>query len=176
LFRLGIARSLRALTIAALVLVASTGATRLATAQQRTTDFVPASAFGGYSQGDGTSQLLLRPSRPFHVESHGYALPDGTFRLDQATTFAGQPTTTRFWIIRTVGDNKFSATLSDAPGLVAGATVGDRLSLSYRIEGPFVLHQQLRLIPDGKTIDNVGRVTLFGIPVGWLHETITRKD
>ena len=31
-------------------------------------------------------------------------------------------------------------------------------------------------MPDGKTIDNVGVITLFGIPIGHLHETITRRD
>jgi hypothetical protein len=48
--------------------------------------------------------------------------------------------------------------------------------LHYRVKGPFVLHQQLELMPDGKTISNVGRITLLGIPVGWLREVITRKD
>jgi hypothetical protein len=38
------------------------------------------------------------------------------------------------------------------------------------------MHQTLELMPDGKTIDNVGKITLLGIPVGRLHETITRKD
>ena len=38
------------------------------------------------------------------------------------------------------------------------------------------MHQTLELMPDGKTIDNVGKITLLGITVGRLHETITRKD
>jgi hypothetical protein len=37
------------------------------------------------------------------------------------------------------------------------------------------MNQQLELLPDGKTIDNVGTITWFGIPVGHLHETITRR-
>ena len=52
---------------------------------------------------------------------------------------------------------------------------GSRLLLEYRVKGPLVMHQTLELMPDGKTIDNVGKVTLLGIPVGRLHETITRK-
>jgi hypothetical protein len=37
------------------------------------------------------------------------------------------------------------------------------------------MNQELELLPDGKTIDNVGTITLLGIPVGQLHETITRR-
>jgi hypothetical protein len=37
------------------------------------------------------------------------------------------------------------------------------------------MHQELQLMPDGKTIDNVGTITLLGIPLGHLHETITRR-
>jgi hypothetical protein len=37
------------------------------------------------------------------------------------------------------------------------------------------MNQELELLPDGKTIDNVGTITLLGIPVGHLHETIARR-
>jgi hypothetical protein len=37
------------------------------------------------------------------------------------------------------------------------------------------MHQELELKPDGKTINNVGTITLLGIPVGHLQEIITRS-
>lgn len=37
------------------------------------------------------------------------------------------------------------------------------------------MHQELELMQDGRTIDNIGTLTLLGIPVGHMHETITRK-
>lgn len=36
------------------------------------------------------------------------------------------------------------------------------------------MHQTLELMPDGKTIDNVGRGTLLGIQIGTVHATIRR--
>ncbi|MEO6799732.1 MAG: hypothetical protein ABI178_07340 [Rhodanobacter sp.] len=56
---------------------------------------------------------------------------------------------------------------------MTGHTEGPRLTLSYRL-GPLVMHQALEMKPDG-TIDNVGRITLRGIPVGHLQETIASR-
>ena len=39
-----------------------------------------------------------------------------------------------------------------------------------------MMHQTLELMLDGKTIDNVGRVTLLGIQVGSVRETIRRGN
>ncbi len=139
-------------------------------------EFTPQSGFGGASQGNGSLKLLFGKPEPFHVESHGHQQGDGTFRLEQVVTFEGKPPRNRVWILTTVRPNHYSATLSDAPGPVTGTTSGPRLSLQYRVKGPLVMHQELELMPDGRTIDNVGIITLLGIPVGHLHETIVRKD
>ncbi len=101
---------------------------------------------------------------------------DGTFRLDQTVTFQSQPSQERSWILKTIRQNHYTGTLSDAAGRVTGLTNGSRLLLEYRVKGPLIMHQTLELMPDGKTIDNVGKITFLGIPVGHLHETITRKD
>ena len=103
-------------------------------------------------------------------------MPDGTFRLDQTVTFQGQPSQERSWILKTIRQNHYTATLSDAAGPVTGLTNGSRLLLKYRVKGPLIMHQTLELMPDGKTIDNVGKITFLGVTVGHLHETITRKD
>ena len=139
-------------------------------------DFTPQNGFGGTSEGNGSLVLLFGDPQPFHVESHGHQQSNGTFRLEQKVTFQGKTPQNRVWILTTVSPNHYSATLSDAPGLVTGSTSGPHLSLQYRVKGPLVMHQELQLMPDGKTIDNVGVITLLGIPVGRLHETITRKD
>ncbi len=139
-------------------------------------EFTPQNGFGGTSEGNGSLVLLFGKPQPFHVESHGHQQSDGTFRLEQRVTFPGKTPQNRVWILTTVSPNHYSATLSDAPGPVTGFTSGPRLSLQYRVKGPLVMHQELQLMPDGKTIDNVGVITLLGIAVGHLHETITRKD
>ena len=137
--------------------------------------FTPENGFGGESEGTGSLKLFLGNPRAFHVTSNGSKLPDGTFRLDQTVTFEGETPQVRFWILTAIGDNHYSATLSDAAGPVKGFTSGSHLSLQYRVKGPLVMHQELELSLDGRTIDNVGVITFLGIPVGHLHETITRK-
>lgn len=135
--------------------------------------FTPQAGFGGTSEGSGTLKLLFGKPRPYHVQSHGYALANGTFRLDQTVLFQGKPPTHRHWILTTEQRGEYTGTLSDAAGTVTGHTAGPRLTLRYRLKGPLIMHQTLEIMPDGR-IDNVGRVTLLGIPVGHLQETIVR--
>lgn len=138
--------------------------------------FTPQAGFGGSSHGNGTLRLFLGRQKRFHVDSRGVEEPDGTLRLEQTVTFEGKPAKQRTWRIRTTASGDYAATLSDAAGPVTGHTEGATLYLRYRIKGPLVMHQTLRLMPDGRTIDNVGRITLLAIPVGRLHETILRAD
>jgi len=138
-------------------------------------EFTPNAGFAGESEGNGSLQLLLGKPRPFHVQSRGSEQADGTFRLEQTISFEGEPARERVWVISTVSPNRYSASLSDAAGPVTGTTSGPHLSLRYRVKGPLVMHQELELMPDGKTIDNVGTITLLGIAVGHLRETITHS-
>ena len=144
--------------------------------KEKSLEFTPQNGFSGRSEGNGKLKLVFGKQRPFRVESHGYEQADGTFRLDQTVTFEGQPSKERTWILKTDRQNHYRGTLSDAAGRVTGFTNGSRLQLKYRLKGPLIMHQTLELMPDGKTIDNVGKITLLGITVGRLHETITRKD
>ena len=145
-------------------------------AKEESREFTPHNGFIGQSEGNGKLKLFFGKQRPFHVESRGYDQPDGTFRLDQTVAFEGQPSQQRNWLLKTTSQNHYTGTLSDAAGRVTGLTNGSLLRLKYRVKGPLIMHQTLKLMPDGKTIDNVGRITLLGIIIGHLHETITRKD
>jgi hypothetical protein len=136
--------------------------------------FTPQNGFSGLSEGNGTLRLFFS-HKPFHVENHGFDRPDGSFQLDQTVQFEGNVPETRTWLMRRSNNLHYTATLSGAAGTVTGEASGSRLTLRYRIKGPLVMHQTLTLATDGKSIDNVGRVTLFGIPVGSLHELIQRK-
>ena len=138
--------------------------------------FTPENGLSGWSEGDGSLRLFLGQRRAFHVRSYGQSQSDGSFTLKQTIAFEGQETQSRSWIIRQVTPLHYTGTLSDAVGTVSGHTSGKRLSLKYRVKGPLVMHQILELMPDGKTIDNVGRITLLGIPVGFMHETSRRGD
>lgn len=139
-------------------------------------EFTPGNGFSGVSNGIGTLKMFLGAPRQFHVASRGIEQRDGTFRLEQRVTFQGEAPKGRVWILTTVSPNRYSAWLSDADGPVSGSTSGPRLSLHYRVKGPLFMHQELELSPDGKTINNVGTITLLGVPVGNLQETITRNS
>ncbi|MEO8010281.1 MAG: DUF3833 family protein, partial [Dokdonella sp.] len=130
----------------------------------------------GDSEGNGSLKLLFGKPRPFHVESRGIAQDKGILRLEQTVTFNGDPPRNRVWHITTMGPHRYEGTLSDAAGAVTGTSAGPRLSLRYRVKGLIVMHQQLELLQDGRTIDNVGILTVLGFPVGRLHETITRNS
>lgn len=136
--------------------------------------FTPQTGFGGATEGTGTLKLFFGKPRPYRVKSQGYLLANGTFRLDQTVVFQGKPPKRRHWILTTVKRGEYTGELSDAMGKVNGRTDGLRLILRYRLKGPLVMHQTLEMMPDG-TIDNHGRITLLGIPVGHLQETIARK-
>jgi hypothetical protein len=144
-------------------------------AQNQQSEFTLQIGFGGYSEGDGWLKMFFGQRKAFHVVSHGYEQADGTFRLDQTITFQGKQPQKRHWIL-TKKSKQYTGTLSDVTGKVTGQSHGAHLKLRYRIKGPIVMHQSLNLLPDGKTIDNVGKITLFGIPIGSLHETITNKN
>lgn len=138
-----------------------------------TPTFTVQAGFGGPSEGTGTLKLLFGTPRSYHVQSVGRVLADGTFRLDQTVVFAGKPPKLRHWILSTLTSGEYAGTLSDASGRVSGHIDGSLLTLRYRLKGPLIMHQMLEIMPDG-TINNVGRITLFGIPVGHLQETIVR--
>jgi hypothetical protein len=145
-------------------------------AQESQREFTPRNGFEGRSEGNGTLRLLLGRPRSFHVESYGFDRPDGTMQLDQTITAHGRRPHQRSFVISDAGVHQYTGTLSDAAGPVALRTNGNQLVLRYRAKGPLVVHQTLVLSADGRTIDNRGRITLLGVTVGRLQETIIRKD
>ena len=139
-------------------------------------EITPQQLFAGHSEGNGSLKLLFSKEKHFHVDSHGAMQSDGRFRLDQTIVFEGEPSQDRHWILETTAPGIYAGILSDAPGRVKGKMEGNRLTLCYRIKGPMFMHQTLTLLPDGRTIDNVDKITLLGIPIGRLHETIIREN
>ena len=138
-------------------------------------EWTPQTLFAGRSEGNGSLKILLGKPRLFHVESHGQMQTDGSFRLDQTVTLEGKPAKDRTWILRTVSPGVYAGTLSDAAGEVTGRAKGNRLILRYRINSLLSMQQTLELISDGRTIDNAGKITFLGIPIGRLSETIVLK-
>jgi hypothetical protein len=143
--------------------------------------FIPEQFFAGVTRGFGIVQSTRGvPSRQFTVVSEGKVLPDGRFQLDQTIEqrTPGEANATvakRTWIITRVDPKRYTATLSDAAGPVAGEIHGNLFHLKYRFANPFVtMEQWLYLQPDGRTVLNEGRISLPGIGIARISEIITR--
>ncbi|RFC35949.1 MAG: Protein of unknown function (DUF3833) [Candidatus Nitrotoga sp. SPKER] len=156
-----------------IVLVTSLLMSLAAHSQSEEKAFVPDEVFAGRSEGKGEMQLFLGKNRPFTVESLGATQADGRFKLEQNVQFEGEPVQSRSWMIWQTTPGHYTATLTEASGLVVGHTEGSRLTLRYPLNNwGLVMHQILDLTHDGKTVLNYGSIRFLGIPIGQLRETI----
>jgi hypothetical protein len=118
------------------------------------------------------------PTRRFHVEGSGQALPDGSFQLVQRITFGHDAPTSRTWILRRLDAHHYTASLTDASGPVRAEAYGNLFHLRYPMKTPFEgeMEQWLYLQPDGRTVVNEATVSIFGVIVAHLSERITHED
>lgn len=135
--------------------------------------------FAGTTSSSGVMETPFgAPVRRLQVSGIGQLLADGTFRLDQRVTFDNDAPKLRTWVMRRVDDHHYSATLTDASGMVEAEAYGDLFHLRYAMKSPFggVMEQWMYLQPDGRTVMNVATVRVFGVVVANLSERITRQD
>lgn len=136
--------------------------------------FDPVAWFTGTSHGDGTLHKLL--SSPVRTSVDSVGRPDGAggMILDQTLWEPGKPPRKREWVMRPVGQNRFTGTLTDASGPVDLTVSGARALIHYPMKGGLQVHQQLALQSDGRTILNRLSVRKFGFEVAHLDETIRK--
>lgn len=149
----------------------------LAAAAPDAPQFRPDLFFAGRTQGAGTVRVATSSrARTLSVQGTGRIEPDGTLVLDQEITLDGEPTRRRF-TLRRESDTVWSGTLTDAAGPVRATIAGDRLSLAYSMKRAGMrMTQTLTLQPGGRVAINRARVTLLGITVAQVNETITKLD
>lgn len=145
-------------------------------------DFRPDLFFEGRTRGTGTLRIATsaRP-RPLAVEGTGRIEPDGALVLDQAVTLNGKTSDRSFRLLRVAdartGRVEWQCTLTDAVGPVVVQVDGNRMTLVYHMKGAGRrLNQTLDLAPDGRTVRNVATVTMFGIRVARIEETIEKLE
>lgn len=138
----------------------------------------PEQFFAGTTEGWGVlSKRDGRPSRKFEVRSEGRTEADGRFRLEQTLTFADGEVEQRVWLITRVDETHYKATLSNAIGPVRAEVHGNLFHLEYLHRRPsVVIEQWLYLMPDGRTVLNVGTVKVLGRPFLRMSERIVRVD
>lgn len=135
--------------------------------------FQPIAFFEGHSHGDGELRKLFSSPVKVSVDSVG-RMQNGTLVLDQTITESGKPASARRWIIVRAGPDRYSGTLTDAVGNVAGRVEGPRLYIRYTMKHGLTVQQQLAEQPDGRTILNRLAVSKLGVRVATLDETIRK--
>ncbi len=139
--------------------------------------FDPTRFFAGRTRGEGTLHVRFGGDRALRVLGVGRDEADGTFRLEQTITFGDGAVETRVWRLRRADAAHFTGVLSDAKGEVRAESRGNLFHLRYLVRRPAVyMEQWLYLQPDGRTVRNLARVTVLGVPWATLAETITRDD
>jgi hypothetical protein len=135
--------------------------------------FQPIAFFEGRSHGDGELRKLFSSPVKVSVDSVG-RMRNGTLVLDQTIRESGKPASTRRWIIVRAGPDRYSGTLTDAVGNVAGRVEGPRLYIRYTMKHGLTVQQHLAEQPDGRTILNRLVVSKLGVRVATLDETIRK--
>lgn len=139
-------------------------------------DADPLAMFVGASQGRGTLKLGFGPARAYTVDNRGTRDADGTVRLAQVVHMPGVADHPRDWVIRPAGGGRYTFTLSDAVGPGVAVVDGARITLRFAPRHGVRLTQVLERSPDGATLSNHGRITVLGLPIGHLDETISRTS
>lgn len=136
--------------------------------------FDPVRFFDGRTQGNGSLKVIIAKRQPIRVEGRGQVDRDGVLVLDQTVTEGKKPPVKRSWTFRRLAAGRYTGTLSDAAGPVAGDVTGNRLHLHFRMHGGIVADQLLDLAQDGQSAHNRMTFRKFGIVVARLDETIRR--
>lgn len=139
-----------------------------------TPPFVAERFFAGRLDGVGTLKVVMSGATTTHVSSVGTLDADGTLHLDQHIEQPGKPARDRQWRIRPLGNGRYTGTLTDASGPVAGDVEGNRLHLAFPMSGGMRVDQWLTLSPDGRVAQNHMIVRKIGIVVATLDETIRK--
>lgn len=131
--------------------------------------------FAGRTTGAGVLELATGKSRWLRVESTGTPVGPGAIRVDQVIRYDDGDVDRRSWTIRRGPDGRYAATLTEAKGPVQVAQGGNAVNIQYDFGSPRMhMDQWLYLRPDGRTLDNRAVVSLAGVSVARLRETISK--
>jgi len=163
---------------ALLALAAALGATAPASgasASAGTVINLPA-FFSGRSHSEGELKIVFHGTEKLVIDSVGRADGDGNFVLVDTVHEGDKPVRTRKWVMRPVGPNHFSGTLSDANGPVDAVVDGNQATISYTMNGGLKVQQVMQLQGDGRTLANHVDVRKFGLRFARMDGFIRKLD
>ncbi len=135
----------------------------------------PVAFFTGASHGEGRLREAFKRERRVTVDSVGRAEKDGTLVLDQKLAIEGDPLRMRRWLLRQVGPNRYTGTLTDATGPVEAKVIGRAIRIRYPMKGGLKVESWLAPRPGGRAFDNKTRITKWGMTVATLTERIEKR-
>ncbi len=135
----------------------------------------PERFFVGRVEGTGTVRIIFSGTQNVRDISQG-RMERGALIIDQVVQQEGSPPRRRTWRLVRSGGNRFTGSISDVSGEVAGEVNGNVLHLRYRTtQGPYV-EQWITLHPNGRTATNRMTFRRFGIQVATVEEVIRKVD
>jgi hypothetical protein len=133
--------------------------------------------FAGKSHSDNMIKIALHGPHKLIVDSVGGRNKEGEFVLVDTVREEGKPVRTRTWVMRSVGDGRFTGFLSDATGPVDVVVAGDTATIRYTMkDGNLKIIEQIQAQSDGQTLSNHAVAKKFGLTVAHVDGTIHKLD
>ncbi|MEA3031979.1 MAG: hypothetical protein QOG13_3304 [Sphingomonadales bacterium] len=132
--------------------------------------------FVGRTAGESIVRVMLAGSHGVRDRGRGHIDRDGALVIDQTVEEEGKPARRRQWRLVRGAAGRFTGTISDARGPVAGEVWGNVLHLRYRTLDGVSVEQWITLHPGGRTAHNHMTFHRFGLNVATLDGTIRRLD
>lgn len=132
--------------------------------------------FAGKTHADNVIKIAFHRPHKLIVDSVGGHNKEGDFVLIDTIQEEGKPVRKRTWVMRPVGSNHFTGSLSDASGPVDVAVSGDSATIRYTMkEGGMKVVQQLKMQGYG-TLANTATARKLGIKFATVNGTIRKLD
>ena len=132
--------------------------------------------FSGRTHTENVLKIVFnRPAR-LVVDSVGGRGDRGDFVLLDTVREEGKPVRERKWIMRPVGSNRFTGSLTDATGPVDVTVNGRQAVIRYTMNGGLKVVQQMELQADGRTLSNHVVVRKFGLKFASVDGTVRKLD
>ena len=134
----------------------------------------PMHFFEGRTESEGTIKVALKKPFRSHSLGRGRIQRDGTLVLVQQVREGKSPVKERRWVIRRVGPDRYSGTMTDAAGPVSIQRVGEGYRFRFRMKGGLAAEQWVKPLPGGLSASSRMTVRKFGLTVATSVGTIRK--
>ena len=132
--------------------------------------------FSGRTHTENVLKIVFKRPARLVVDSVGGRGDRGDFVLLDTVREEGKPVRERKWIMRPVGPNRFTGSLTDATGPVDVTVSGRQAVIRYTMKGGLKVVQQMELQADGRTLSNHVDVRKFGLRFASVDGTVRKLD